>query len=59
MGQNRKVSYLNILAQNSNIYFFGSILESGEKSYCEIEKRIIEGRKVIGMLISVLWSKIF
>jgi hypothetical protein len=36
----------------------GSILESTGATTLEIEKRISDGRRVIGMLNSVLWSKI-
>ena len=35
----------------------GSILEADGRSSAEIEKRISTGRKIIGMLNSVLWSK--
>ena len=37
--------------------YLGSVLDSGRKSYCEIEKIISEGIKVIDMLNSGLWSK--
>jgi hypothetical protein len=35
----------------------GSIFEATAATILEIEKRISEGRRVIGMLNSVLWSK--
>jgi hypothetical protein len=35
----------------------GSIVEATGATSLEIEKRISEGRRVIGMLNSVLWSK--
>jgi hypothetical protein len=37
--------------------YLGSILEATGATTLEIEKRISEGRKVIGMLNAVLWSK--
>jgi hypothetical protein len=37
--------------------YLGSILEATGATTLEIEKRISEGRRVIGMLNSVLWSK--
>jgi hypothetical protein len=37
--------------------YLGSILEAYGATTLEIEKRISEGRRVIGMLNSVLWSK--
>ena len=37
--------------------YLGSILEMEGKSEVEINKRISSGRKVIGMLNSILWSK--
>jgi hypothetical protein len=36
--------------------YLGSILEATGATTLEIEKRISEGRRVIGMLNSVLWS---
>jgi hypothetical protein len=45
-----------IKAVNKFIYL-GSILEATGATTLEIEKRISEGRRVIGMLNSVLWSK--
>jgi hypothetical protein len=39
------------------IKYLGSILEATGATTLEIEKRISEGRRVIGMLNSVLWSK--
>ena len=35
----------------------GSVLDLDRKNYCKIRKRIIEGRKLIGMLNSVLQSR--
>jgi hypothetical protein len=37
--------------------YLGSILEATSATTLEREKRISEGRRVIGMLNSVLWSK--
>jgi hypothetical protein len=37
--------------------YLGSILEATGATTLEIEKRINEGRRVIGILNSVLWSK--
>jgi hypothetical protein len=37
--------------------YLGSILEATSATTLEIEKRISEGRRVTGMLNSVLWSK--
>jgi hypothetical protein len=37
--------------------YLGSILEATGATTLEIEKRTSEGRRVIGMLNSVLWSK--
>jgi hypothetical protein len=37
--------------------FLGSILEATGATTLEIYKRISEGRRVIGILNSVLWSK--
>jgi hypothetical protein len=37
--------------------YLGSILQATGAATLEIEKRISEGRRVIGMLNSVLWSK--
>jgi hypothetical protein len=37
--------------------YLGSILEAAIATTLEIEKRIREGRRVIGMLNSVLWSE--
>jgi hypothetical protein len=37
--------------------YLGSILEATGVTTLEIEERISEGRRVIGMLNSVLWSK--
>jgi hypothetical protein len=36
--------------------YLGSILEATGATALEIEKRICEGRRVIGMLNSALWS---
>jgi hypothetical protein len=41
----------------NNFKYLGSILEASGATTLEIEKRISEGRRVIGMLNSVLWSK--
>jgi hypothetical protein len=45
-----------IKAVNKFIYL-GSILEATGATTLEIEKRINEGRRVIGILNSVLWSR--
>jgi hypothetical protein len=48
---------LNIHISNLSLGYLGSILEATGATTLEIEKRISEARRVIGMLNSVLWSK--
>jgi hypothetical protein len=51
------IEYINIKAYIIVFIYLGSILEATGATTLEIEKRISEGRRVIGMLNSVLWSK--
>jgi hypothetical protein len=54
---NNKIEYFLKMINNRRISVMGSILEATGANSLEIEKRISEGRRVIGMLNSVLWSK--
>jgi hypothetical protein len=51
-----RILHCQIKAVNKFKYL-GSILEATGATTLEIENRISEGRRVIGMLNSVLWSK--
>ena len=46
-----------IIEKVNKLKYLQSVIQSDGRSFCEIERRVREARKLIGMLNTVLWRK--